>query len=41
MHCDVLFAALLQWNPTGRQLLFGTSGGEVLIHDSAGEFIVS
>ena len=32
---------ILQWSPNSRLLLFGTSGGDVLIHDSAGELIVS
>ena len=32
---------MLQWSPNSRLLLFGTSAGEVLIHDSAGELIVS
>jgi len=30
-----------QWSPNSRLLLFGTSAGEVLMHDSAGELIVS
>ena len=46
LSCHLLDAVMcwllmLQWSPNNRLLLFGTSAGEVLIHDSAGELIVS
>jgi len=46
LSCHLLDAVMcwllmLQWSPNNRLLLFGTSDGEVLIHDSAGELIVS
>jgi len=37
----VCWMLMLQWSPNNRLLLFGTSAGEVLMHDSAGEQIVS
>ena len=44
--CDIrvhgcMCVSMLQWSPNGRLLLFGTSTGDVFIHDSAGDLIVS
>ena len=30
-----------QWSPNAKRILFGNSRGEVMIHDSQGNFIVS